>query len=262
MSDNMTNNLFGDEIVDTTERNTQKARTKRETKKATASLSCRDKLLLEYKSNEFDVTKKSAKYDDGSGKYLPLSEKIRMFRSDFPDGNIECTILCDNNVFATVQAKVTCSAGSVTAVAKWYHNNQDVFGINYLGTAQSNAVSNALRLLGYDISTEIDAPPKANIAPDNMELMPLLPELTYDESRNSRITNGTIPNLKPRKNNELTFEQAKTVFINTPPFNGKTIGEILETEYKLDEFYKLLEFFASTPCALTPAAKVVLENRE
>lgn len=256
------NNLFGEEISmpketkkqNTNENTSKEPRTKiPSNKKVSAVTSCREKLLAEYMDESWDVKSKLSKYDDG-GTYLPLSEKIRMFRSDFPDGAIECSILIDNNIFATVQCKITCSIGNVTAVAKWYHNNNDKFGMNYVGTAQSNAVSSALRLLGYDAGSEAEAPPLSNVS--EVELLPPPETLNFN---NSAITEGNAQPIA-RKNDILTFEQCKTIAINNPPFSGKTVGEILDTKFMLNEFYALMRYFVEHKCVLSDAAKIILKE--
>lgn len=213
----------------------------------------RDIILSEYKSKDFNIENKFSEYDDGN-KFLPLSEKIRMLRSDFPDASIICKVLCDNNVFATVEATVKAGDTTVTAVGKWYHNNQDVYGINYLASAQSNALSAALKLFGYDCGQDIDPPAKMNVG-GAIELLPP-PDSIYQ----THINEGKVETLidDQKIDNDISFEQARNVVINNPPFCGKTIGEIIDNNYEMDTFIDLLNCFISNDCALSPVAKVVI----
>lgn len=204
----------------------------------------RDLILDEYKDEKFEVTSKVKKYDDGT-KYIPLAEKIRMFRSDYPNAEINCTVLADNNIFATVQCEIKSEGGNVIAVAKWYHNSLNVYGINYLATAQSNAVSTALRLLGYDVASEYpdaDVDLNMNISEDHLSPSPKTLSESVQEAKYT------------------SFEQCKNIVINNPPFCGKTVGEIIESNFMINEFIDLMNYFVKNNCVLSDPAKIILKN--
>ena len=124
---------------------------------------CLNVLLGEYKNAEFDLQSKLQTFPESGKRYLPLNERIKMFVADNPNGSIECRVLADNNIFASVEAKITTDSGNcAVAVGKWYHSNNDAFGMNYLKTAQSNALASALRFLGYDYTEEVELEPSGS----------------------------------------------------------------------------------------------------
>lgn len=250
---NLFNETGSETINETVSETTKKGKNpaKKETPKKTGA-SCRDKLLQEYKESAFEPSSKYKNYEDGSGQFLPLDEKIKMFCADFPNGNIECEIVCDNNVFATVRCEIVCQIGKRVAFGKWYHSNNDYYGRNYVATAQSVAISSALRLLGYSVSVEDNSgdPPKESCAfIDNLPA-----PIPYNP-----IKEGAAQNVG-KNNTEMTFEQAKSFVINNAPFCGRTVGEILEKGEYLDALNDLLDFHANHNTPMSVMAKAVLKE--
>lgn len=218
---------------------------------------CRDKLLAEYKNNNFEPSEK-LKSDNEGKKYLPLKEKLKMFRADNPDGNIECRVLVDNNIFASVECRITSSCGCATAVGKWYHTNTDVFGKNYLSTAQSNAVSIALKFLGYDDTMDEEEPN----GEQNIGEVTQLPFI-LDENQEYRVNplikecpKETVTN----PNNSISVNQARTIRVANQPFANRTIGDILDNDgpENIKKLKAILEFSIKHNTPLSVAAKVIL----
>lgn len=245
-------NLFGEKM----ESDVPKQR-KTSTKKQ--SLNCRDKLLAEYKENGFEPSSKLKKYEDGTGSFLPLNEKIRMFRVDFPDGEITTEVVVDNNVMAVVKVTITCDSkgkGKTVAFGKWYHTNNDSYGMNYLQTAQSQALSGALRFLGYVAGGEENEPdPNTNKGDISEMPMPFL----FDENQLPVAQMPQTQQLPAKKKpEELTFEQACKTVLNTYPFVGKKIEDILNSGENIVALIEMLEFQLEQGMALAPVAKAVL----
>ena len=227
---------------------------------------CIDLLLGEYQSGNFDLQSKLQIFPDNGKRYLPLSERQKMFIADKPNGSIECRVLCDNNIFATVEARITTDSGNTAiAVGKWYHSNNDAFGMNYVKTAQSNAVSAALKFLGYDYTEEIEPEPAGDknigeIVPlpfffdDNQEYNYNPPAPPVPQGRKQSIGTGVS------QTNELTVEQAKSFVINGAPFGSMSIGGILNSgnEQFIVELKRRLTLALQQRTTLAPAAKVIL----
>lgn len=176
-------------------------------------MSVRDKILEEYRAEGFDPKTKIQQFDGGNT-YFPCAEKIKFFNADYPGGTIKTEVIIDNNVFATVKATISCVDGTREAFGKWYHSNNDVFGMNYLATAQTIAISKALSLWGYAAEKEGDADPDGskNIAPEDSAPtidIPLSPPISIS-------------------NNGMSVEQAMSTVMYSAPFDGKKIKEILD----------------------------------
>ena len=218
---------------------------------------CLDVLLGEYKTASFDLQSKLQTFPESGKRYLPLNERIKMFVADNPNGSIECRVLADNNIFASVEAKITTDSGnSAIAVGKWYHNNTDAFGMNYLKTAQSNAIGSALKFLGYDYTEEVELEPSGSqnvgdifILDDNQEYIP---------APDSAVSQGRPQNVTPRT--EMTVGQAKSIIMSGAPFNGQSIGQILDSGNSqfITELKKRLTFAVQQGTTLAPAARVIL----
>lgn len=176
-------------------------------------MSVRDKILEDYRAEGFDPKSKLQQFE-GDKSFYPCAEKIKFFNADYPHGTIKCEVVLDNNVFATVKATVSCVDGTWEAYGKWYHTNTDVFGMNYLATAQTVAISKALTLMGYSADKEDSADPDGskNIMPDGA------------------APSFEIPMAPPMdiSGNGLTFEQAASTVMYGEPFNGRTIKQILD----------------------------------
>lgn len=219
---------------------------------------CRDKLLAEYKNNNFEPSEK-LKSDNEGKKYLPLKEKLKMFRADNPDAKIICSVLVDNNIFATVQCEIiTSSGGGAIASAKWYHTNTDVFGKNYLSTAQSNAVSIALKLLGYD-DTQDEEEPNGEQNIGDIKQLPFI----LDENQGYRV-NPLIKEcpkeIVTNPKNSISVNQARTIRVANQPFANRTIGDILDNDgpENIKKLKAILEFSIKHNTPLSVAAKVIL----
>lgn len=223
---------------------------------------CRDILLSEYKTCSFDLHSKLQTFPESGKKYLPLNERIKMFVADNPNGSIECRVLADNNIFASIEAKITTDSGNIAvAVGKWYHSNTDSYGMNYVKTAQSNAVSSALKYLGYDYTEEVEAEPDGSlnkgdifILDDNQEY---IPNPSFVPVAPKKQTNKTV-------RTEITVEQAKSTVMTGPPFNGMKIADILATKNQryLDELKNRLVFAVQQGTTLAPIARVILPLME
>ncbi len=217
---------------------------------------CRDKLLEEYRNPSFNPQSKIKNAEDGN-KYLPLKEKIRMFRSDNPEAFIECRVLVDNNLYASVECRIESSCGSAVAVGKWYHTNTDVFGKNYLSTAQSNAISNALKLLGYDDYENEDEPSgELNIGP--VEQLPFILDDNQEYVVNPLVKEGSKKEIG--KNFTLSVNQARTFRIPNVPFGNRTIGDILDNDGpdNIAKLKDILNFAIKHNTPLINVAKVIL----
>ena len=216
---------------------------------------CLDILLKDYKEGNFELSSKLLSYEDSSGKYLPLSERIKMFRADNPGASIQTKILCDNNIFATVECTVTTESCSVKAVSKYYHTNSDAFGMNYLSTAQSNALSIALKWLGYDYNEKPEPDPAGNTNIGEVEL--LLPPIDSSGYYPDKITGYNKP--APVKKS-ISDEDVLNTKIPNPPFANRTIQEILQTNNseELKKLKEILEFSVKHNTPLSKAAKVAL----
>lgn len=221
---------------------------------------CLDVLLGEYKTASFDLQSK-LQTDPNSGKrFLPLSERIKMFVADNPNGSIKCRVLINNNIFASVEAKITTDSGNdAIATGQYYHSNTDSYGMNYLKTAQSNAVSSALKYLGYDYTEEIEPEPSGSqnigdifILDDNQEYIPAPPV-------NPAVSHGRPQNVTAARS-ELSIEQAKSFIMSGAPFNGQSIGQILDSGNSqfITELKKRLTFAVQQGTTLAPAARVIL----
>lgn len=218
---------------------------------------CLDVLLGEYKTASFDLQSKLQIFPESGKRYLPLNERIKMFVTDNPNGSIECRVLADNNIFASVEAKITTDSGNcAVAVGKWYHNNTDAYGMNYLKTAQSNAIGSALKFLGYDYTEEVELEPSGSqnvgdifILDDNQEYIPA-PDSAVSQGRPQNVTTRT----------EMTVEQAKSFIMSGAPFNGQSIGQILDSGNSqfITELKKRLSFAVQQGTTLAPAARVIL----
>lgn len=216
-------------------------------------MTIREKLLQEYSNETFDPNSKMKSSEDGRN-YLPLDEKIRMLLTDYPNASIKCVILTDNNVFATVECMISTGEQEITAVGKWYHSNNDCYGMNYLSTAQSRAVAAALRLMGYSIPDENEIDPNANQNIGDIQYM-----------ENSNVQIPAMPPLPPvvipnHNQNTVTIDTAKEYELNMYPFIGKTIGEILEGQDQSlkDRLLTLLEMHQSRNMELAKYAEVLL----
>lgn len=208
----------------------------------------RDKILEDYRAVGFNPKSKLQQFE-GEKCYYPCAEKIRFFCADYPSGTIKCEVVLDNNVFATVKATVSCVDGTWEAYGKWYHTNNDVFGMNYLATAQTVAISKALTLMGYSADAEDNTDPDGakNFAPENSaptdDDIPLSPPMSLSNNRGS----------------QLTTEQAmKTVLYGQ--FNGRTIEQIISFGNP-DELIALknqLQMELDICSSLAPVAKVIL----
>ncbi len=221
-------------------------------------MTIRENLLAEYKKDDFKATEKLKKTDDGNGKYLPLKEKIKMFRADYPDGEINVDVLTDNNIFAAVKVTVKCSCGSASAVGKWYHSNNDSYGMNYLSSAQSIALSNALKFLGYDDSVEeIEPPAELNKGPldflDEEESQEIKPPIGQPFSQKQKL------NIVEKKQKVITYEEALSMKLSQSPFVGMTVADALKTE-NVDALIDMLKFYYNQGTSYAPYAKVVLEK--
>jgi hypothetical protein len=175
-------------------------------------MSIRDKILEDYRAEGFDPKSKLQQFE-GEKCYYPCAEKIRFFNADYPSGTIKCEVVMDNNIFATVKATVNCVDGSREAYGKWYHTNNDVFGMNYLATAQTVAISKALTLMGYSADTEDNTDPDGakNFAPESSapdDSIPLSPPMDFS-------------------GNGLSVDQAMATAMYNAPFSGQTIRQIL-----------------------------------
>lgn len=175
-------------------------------------MSIRERILEEYRAEGFDPKTKLSRID-GDKAYYPCAEKIKFFKADYPSGTIKTEVVMDNNVFATVKAIITCNDGTTEAYGKWYHSNADAFGMNYLSTAQTVAVSKALTFMGYSSDQEdiVDPDGKLNIAPE------------------ASAPDDMIPTSPPIDitGNGLSVEQAMATVMYNSPFNGETIKQIL-----------------------------------
>ena len=231
------------------------------------TLTFRDILLGEHKNPEnFDLESKLQTFPESNKKYLPLSERIKMFVSDNPTGEIECRVLMDNNIFASVEATITTVSGNkAVAVGKWYHSNSDDYGKNYLKTAQSNAVSTALKYLGYDYTEEIEPDPAGSqnvgeimplpfLIDDNQEFVPNPEYRGIQQSQRQNVSVSEKPSA------EMTVEQAKSFIMTGAPFNGKSVGEILDSGNPafVDELKKRFVFAVQQKTLLAPVANVIL----
>lgn len=251
MTDTNTN-LFGEKVE-------SDAPKQRKTSAKKQTLNCRDKLLAEYKADGFEPSSKLKKFEDGTGSFLPLNEKIRMFRVDFPEGEIITEVVVDNNVMAVVKVTITCDSkgnGKTVAFGKWYHTNNDSYGMNYLQTAQSQALSGALRFLGYVAGGEEAEPdPSSNKGDVNEMPMPFL----FDENQ---VPIAQMPQTQQlpakKKSDELTFEQACKTVLNLYPYKGKKIEDILNSGENILPLIEILEFQLDQGMTLAPVAKAVL----
>lgn len=228
---------------------------------------CRSILLGEYTTGNFDLQSKLQSFPESNKRYLPLNERIKMFVADNPKGSIECRVLMDNNIFATVEARITTDSGNIAvAVGKWYHSNNDAYGMNYVKTAQSNAISSALRFLGYDYTEEVEPDPEGNlnygeVAPlpfafDDNQTIPLAPA--------PQVPQGKHQNYSDETPSELTVEQAKSFVINGAPFGSMSIGKILDSGNSvwIDELRRRFTFAVQQRTSLAPAARVLLPLME
>ena len=208
-------------------------------------MSIRDKILEEYRAEGFDPKTKLCSFEQEKS-YFPCAEKIRFFNADYPNGTIITEVILDNNIFATVKAVITCEDGTREAYGKWYHSNADVFGMNYLATAQTVAISKALTLLGYSADKEenIDPDGSKNIAPEDSaptDIIPTSPPIDISGSG-------------------LSVDQAMATVMYNSPFNGRTIKQIL-SDGKQDEITALrdqLRMESDMQTARAPVAEVIL----
>lgn len=209
-------------------------------------MSIRDKLLHEYREESFDPKTKAKQFEDGKS-YFPCSEKIMFFNADYPEGNIVTEITMDNNVFATVKATVRCKDGVREASAKYYHSNENVFGVNYLASAQTIAISTALSNFGYKTKDEESGDPdgKMVIAPESSapteDFIPLSPPMDISGSG-------------------LTVEQAMSTAIFSPPFSGQTIKQILamNNPKEIIDLKKILQIDVDIHTSRAAVAEVIL----
>lgn len=224
-----------------------------------------DVFLSEYQQHTKEFFESKLKtYPDSGNRYLPLDECRKMFLADNPNGTIQYRMLMDNNIFASVEAKVVSDSGKVViAIGKWYHSNEDSFGKNYVATAQSRALSKALREHGYYYSEENEEEPsgeqnKGEIMPlpfyldDNQEFVPIL-----DVPNGQRQTISSAP--APIE--EMSVEQAKSFIVNGALFGkGMSVGFILDSgDPKLiGELKRKFTFAIQQKTTLAPVARVIL----
>ena len=211
----------------------------------------RSKILSEYKDASFDPTTKLSYIDGANGEKKPLfscTEKIKFFNADYPSGTIKTEVVMDNNIFATVRAIVTCVDGSREAFGKWYRSNSDVFGMNYLGTAQTVAISKALTLMGYSANGEdnVDPDGSKNIAPEETappedDLIPLSPPVDISQKG-------------------MTLDQALATVMYNIPFNGRSIKQILSEHNpgEIATLHQQLEMELDMQTSRAAVAKVIL----
>ena len=209
-------------------------------------MSIREKILEDYRAEGFNPKTKLQQFE-GEKCYYPCAEKIRFFCADYPSGTIKCEVVLDNNVFATVKATVSCVDGTWEAYGKWYHTNSDVFGMNYLATAQTVAISKALTLMGYSADTEDNTDPDGakNFAPENSaptDDIPLSPPMSL-----------------PDNHGGMTKQQAMKTNLGQP-FNGRTIEQIISfgNPDELIALKKRLQMELQISSNLAPVAKVIL----
>ena len=190
---------------------------------------CLDVLLGEYKTASFDLQSKLQTFPESGKRYLPLNERIKMFVADNPNGSIECRVLADNNIFASVEAKITTDSGnSAIAVGKWYHNYTEEVELEPSGSQNVGDIF---------------------ILDDNQEYIP---------APDSAVSQGRPQNVTPRT--EMTVGQAKSFIMSGAPFNGQSIGQILDSGNSqfITELKKRLTFAVQQGTTLAPAARVIL----
>ena len=204
-------------------------------------MSIRDNILKEYRAEGFDCSTKAGQYEDGKT-YYPIVELEKFFYADNPGGQIVCEIHTMNNSYAVVTATLIGTDNKIWKANGYYaHTNADVWGINYLGTAQVNALRAVLNIwFAQKGNYEEPAPSYAPefFAPSESDFPP-----------QTDLFN---------KRNGMTLDQAKSFVITS--MGNRTIGEIMEKNDP-DEIVQLrdkLRFEYEMNTKLAEVAEIIL----
>lgn len=205
----------------------------------------RDKILEEYRAEGFECSTKASQYDDGKTFY-PIVELEKFFYADNPGGQIVCEIHTMNNSYAVVTATLIGTDNKIWKANGYYaHSNTDSWGVNYLGTAQANALRAVLNIWFAQKGDTEGANVPFNFAPENSaptDDIPLSPPMSL-----------------PDNHGGMTTEQAMKTSLGQP-FNGRTIEQIVSFGNP-DELIALknrLQMELQISSNLAPVAKVIL----
>ena len=124
--------------------------------------------------NELQEANKLIKTIDVKGKdYAEVPQRIKAFRSLFPNGAIETSIISNDNQMVVMKATVRDEEGHVLGEGHAYEKESSSFinKTSYIENCETSAVGRALGMCGFGIDTSVASYEEVANAINNQDRM-------------------------------------------------------------------------------------------
>lgn len=167
--------------------------------------------------------------DIGKGKeYAEVNQRVKAFRSVFPEGTISTELLSLADGVAIFKATVINDVGSVLATGHAYEKEGSSFinKTSYIENCETSAIGRALAMCGFGIDTSI---------------------ASYEEVANAKLNQDKPTLMTPAQKVELLKEMNRTKVSTEQVCELAKVGSI--DDLTVDAFNKIMKKFAKTPTA-------------